>query len=105
MPKDNEREIEVESGIQNKLVEISKKVDLPLNKVVDGSLLYSYYRFWYPLQKYYSELDVEEQPVKEEVYAPILSDLKEQIELSYSIVQKIDQFETNFEKRHPFGTF
>jgi len=105
MAEEKDQDITLESEIRSKLVEVSNKVNLPLDEVLNASLLFSYLRFWYPLQKYYSKLEVEDQPVKEKDYAPILSDLKEQIKSSYNLVQKIDQLESKFEKRHPFGTF
>lgn len=36
MSEDNENKVELKSEIQDKLTEIAKKVDLPLNEVVDA---------------------------------------------------------------------
>ena len=105
MSEDNDKKIRLEQGIQNKLEEISRILNIPSNKVLNASLLHGLNRYRFPLQKYNSELKVEEQPVKEEQYQPILSNLKNQIELSYSESQNIDKFESMFENKYPFGTF
>ena len=105
MSEDNDKKIKLEQGIQKKLEEISKILNIPPNKVLNASLLHGLNRYRFPLQKYNSELKVEEQPVKEEQYQPILSNLKNQIELSYLESQNIDEFESMFENKYPFGTF
>ena len=105
MSEDNDKKIKLEQGIQNKLEEISRILNIPSNKVLNASLLHGLNRYRFPLQKYNSELKVEEQPVKEEQYQPILSNLKNLIELSYSESQNIDKFESMFENKYPFGTF
>ncbi len=105
MSEDNDKKIKLEQGIQNKLEEISRILNIPSNKVLNASLLHGLNRYRFPLQKYNSELKVEEQPVKEEQYQPILSNLKNLIELSYSESQNIDKFESMFENQYPFGTF
>ncbi|KKK67978.1 hypothetical protein LCGC14_2948680 [marine sediment metagenome] len=105
MSEDKDDKIQLELEIQNKLEEISRILNIPPTKVLNASLLHGLNRYRFPLQKYNSELKVEEQPVKEEEYQPILSDLKSQIELSYEIIQDIDEFESRFENKYPFGTF
>ncbi len=105
MSEDNDKKIKLEQGIQKKLEEISRILNIPFNKVLNASLLHGVNRYRFPLQKYNSELKVEEQPVKEEQYQPILSNLKNQIELSYLESQNIDKFESMFENKSPFGTF
>ncbi|KKM83226.1 hypothetical protein LCGC14_1311570 [marine sediment metagenome] len=105
MSEDNDKKIILEQGIQKKLEEISRILNILPNKVLNASLLHGLNRYRFPLQKYNSELKVEEQPVKEEQYQPILSNLKNQIELLYLELQNIDEFESMFEKKYSFGTF
>ena len=105
MSEDNDKKIKLEQGIQKKLEEISRVLNIPFNKVLNASLLHGLNLYRFPLQKYNSELKVEEQPVKEEQYQPILSNLKNLIALSYLESQNIDEFESMFENKHPFGTF
>ncbi len=105
MSEDKDDKIQLELEIQNKLEEISKMLNMPTTKVLNASLLHGLNRYRFPLQKYTSELKVEEQPVKEEEYQPILADLKTQIESSYEIIQDINEFESKFEDKYPFGTF
>jgi hypothetical protein len=105
MSENNEKKIKLEKGIQKKLEEISRILNIPPNKVLNASLLHGLNRYRFPLQKYHSELKVEDQPVKVEQYQPILSNLKNQIELSYLESQNIDEFESMFEIKYPFGTF
>ncbi len=105
MSEDKDDKIQLELEIQNKLEEVSRILNIPPTKVLNASLLHGLNRYRFPLQKYNSELKVEEQPVKEEEYQPILADLKTQIELSYEIIQDINDFESKFEDRYPFGTF
>ena len=105
MSEDNDKKIKLEQGIQKKLKEISRILKIPPNKVLNASLLHGLNRYRFPLQKYNSELKAEAQPVKEEQYQPILSNLKNQIELSYLESQNLDEFESMFENKYPFGTF
>lgn len=105
MSEEKDYDVKLESEIQSKLAEVSNTVKLPFNEVLNASLLFSYCRFWYPLQKYFAELKVEKQPVKEDDYEPILTELKDQIESSYTVIQHIEKFEDKFERRFPFGTF
>ncbi len=105
MSEDKDDKIQLELEIQNKLERISRILNIPPTKVLNASLLHGLNRYRFPLQKYASELKVEEQPVKKEEYQPILSDLKTQIELSYEIIQDINEFESRFENKYPFGTF
>ena len=105
MSEGKENVIELENQIQNKIDKISRILNIPRNKVLYASILHGFNHYHLPLQKYYNELEVEEQPVKEEQYQPLLSDLRDQIELSFRIIQNIDDFEAKFEDKHPFGSF
>ena len=105
MSDGKENIIELENQIQNKIDKISRILNIPRNKVLYASILHGFNNYHLPLQKYYNELEVEEQPVKEEQYQPLLSDLRDQIELSFRIIQNIDDFEAKFEDKHPFGSF
>ena len=105
MSEEKVEEIKLHNEIYNKISEVSNILELPFNEVLNASLLYSYRRFWYPLQRYDSGLKVEDQPVKEHEYEPMLEELKEQIKLSHSIISEFEKSEEKFERRFPFGTF
>jgi len=105
MPDDKESELKLEPEIKRILDKISDDLGISFNKVLHASILHGVNRYWLPLQKYYSELKVQDQPIKEEDFQPLLSDLKEQIESSNTAIQKIDEPEEMFERRYPFGKF
>jgi len=116
MSDDNKKSDEIETNIHSPKLKIEPKVkkilkklsdtlNIPFNEVLNASILLGFNRFWFPLQKYLSELGVEDQPVKEEGYEPLLAGLKAQIEISYQAIQKIGELEKKFTKKHPFGKF
>ena len=63
MSKDNNKDEELEKFIQDRVDEVSEKLKVPSYKVLLASILHGLNRYRLPLQKYLSELKVEEQPV------------------------------------------
>ena len=105
MSDNKEKELKLEPEIKTRLDKISEDLTIPFSKVLNASIFHGINHFWFPLQQYYSELEVKDQPVKEEDYEPLLQDLKTQIEFSNTIIQGIDKYEEKFEKNHPYGKF
>ena len=105
MSEDKESERSLEPEIKRRLDKNSEDLTIPFNKVLNAILLHGINHFLFPLQKYYSELEVEDQPIKEEDYQQLLSDLKDRVESSFTAVQKMGQLEKKFEKRYHFGKF